>query len=185
MRGRKPRAVTVDPADVPALERVARAQSAPWFQVRRARAVLAVAGGDRVEAVAGRLGCDRGTVWRTCRLYEREGVPGLLAGPDRSGRPERLSPPGEGPDRPARLPGAGGPGAAHHPLGQRRPGPAGGGGRDRGRGRDRRPGRPPPPRRGRPAAPPHPLLADAAAGRPVQGPGGEGAVVLRERGPAG
>lgn len=116
MRGRPPRDLTVDADDLPALERVARAQSAPWYQVRRARTVLAVAEGQRVEAVAARMGCDRGTVWRTCRLYERDGVPGLLAGPDRSGRPERLSPPGEGPDRPARVPGARRPGAPHYAL---------------------------------------------------------------------
>jgi hypothetical protein len=118
MRGRPPRELTVDADDLLALERVARAQSAPWYQVRRARTVVAVAEGQRVEAVAARMGCDRGTVWRTCRLYERGGVPGLLAGPGRSGRPDRLSPPAEGPDRPTRLPGAGRPGAAPHPLGQ-------------------------------------------------------------------
>ena len=116
MRGRKPRELMVDAGDLPALERVARAQSSPWFQVRRARTVLAAADGDRVEAIAARMGCDRGTVWRTCRLYEREGVAGLLAAPDRPGRPERLSPPAEGPDRPAGLPGAGGQGAAPDPL---------------------------------------------------------------------
>ena len=116
MRGRKPRELAVVAEDLPALERVARAQSTPWFRVRRARTVLAAADGDRVEAVAARMGCDRGTVWRTCRLYERGGLAGLLSAPDRSGRPERLSPPAEGPDRPTRVPGAGGRGAAPDPL---------------------------------------------------------------------
>src|SRR5438132_13849489 len=93
MRGRKPRGLTLAAADLPVLRQVARAQSLPWFQVRRARAVLALAGGQRVEAVASRLECDRATVWRTRRLYERRGLAGLMAPPDRPGRPERLSPP--------------------------------------------------------------------------------------------
>ena len=116
MRGRNPRELTVDAADLPALERAARAQATPWFQVRRARTVLAAAEGERVEAIAARMGCDRGTVWRTCRRYERGGLAGLLSAPRRSGRPERLSPPAEGAGRAARLPGAGGQGAAPDPL---------------------------------------------------------------------
>ena len=116
MRGRKPRELAVEPGDLPLLRQVAGRQSLPWFQVRRARTVLAVAAGERVEAVAGRMLCDRATVWRTCRLYERDGVPGLLSAPLRAGRPERLSPPAEGAGRAARLPGAGRAGAARHPL---------------------------------------------------------------------
>src|SRR4051794_13574564 len=111
MRGRKPRALTVGAEDAPALRQVARSQSLPWFQVRRARAVLAVAEGQRVEAVADRMECDRATVWRTCRLYERGGLAGLLSAPDRPGRPDRLSPPAEGAGRPIGVPGAGGQGA--------------------------------------------------------------------------
>src|SRR6266550_3308668 len=85
MRGRKARGLTLEAEDASALRQVARGQSLPWFQVRRARTVLAVADGDRVEAVADRLGCDRATVWRTCRLYERDGLAGLLSAPPRSG----------------------------------------------------------------------------------------------------
>src|SRR5215213_10029880 len=116
MRGRKPRELTLEPGDVASLRQVASRQSLPWFQVRRARTVLAVADGERVERVAGRMQCDRATVWRTCRLYERDGVAGLLSAPQRPGRPERLSPPAEGAGRAARLPGAGCPGAARHAL---------------------------------------------------------------------
>jgi Winged helix-turn helix len=116
MRGRKPRELTLEAGDGPALRQVASRQSLPWFQVRRARTVLAVADGERVEAVADRMQCDRATVWRTCRLYERDGLAGLLSAPARPGRPERLSPPAEGAGRAARLPGAGGQGAAPHPL---------------------------------------------------------------------
>src|SRR5579875_1328508 len=131
MRGRKPRELKLESADAPALRRVARSQSLPWFQVRRARTVLALAGGERVEAVASRMECDRATVWRTCRLYEREGLAALLAAPGRPGRPERLSPPPEGAGGRAGVPGAGGEGAAHHPLVRRRPRPPGRRGRDR------------------------------------------------------
>ena len=58
MRGRKPRDLALGAEDAAALRQVARCQSLPWFQVRRARTVLAVAGGERVDAVAGRMGCD-------------------------------------------------------------------------------------------------------------------------------
>src|SRR6188472_1872970 len=107
MRGRKPRELVLAADDTAALGRVARGQSLPWFQVRRARTVLAVAGGERVEAVADRMQCDRATVWRTCRLYEGGGLDGLLSAPCRSGRPGRLSPPAAGAGRATRLPGAG------------------------------------------------------------------------------
>lgn len=116
MRGRKPRDLMLGSEDSAALRQVARSQSLPWFQVRRARTVLAVAGGERIDTVADRMECDRATVWRTCRLYEGRGVDGLMAAPSRSGRPERLSPPAAGADRATRLSGADRPRAAHHPL---------------------------------------------------------------------
>lgn len=116
MRGRKPRDLALGAEDTAALRQVARCQSLPWFQVRRARTVLAVAGGERIDVVAHRLECDRATIWRTCRLYEGRGVDGLMAAPDRSGRPERLSPPAAGKDRAACLSGAGRARAAHYPL---------------------------------------------------------------------
>jgi hypothetical protein len=116
MRGRKPRDLALGAEDAAALRQVALCQSLPWFQVRRARTVLAVAGGERIDAVADRMECDRATIWRTCRLYEGQGIEGLMAAPDRSGRPERLSPPAAGKDRAVGLPGAGRRRAAHHPL---------------------------------------------------------------------
>src|SRR5215207_9963798 len=131
MRGRTPQPLTVARADVPVLEHPARSQAAPWYQVRRARTVLAVAAGRRTSAVAAQVQCDVDTVRRTCRLYAARGLPGRLARPVRPGRPARLSPPGVRPDRPARLPGADRPGLTHHPLVQCRPGPPGRGRRHR------------------------------------------------------
>src|SRR5215218_2088205 len=125
MRGRKPRPLTIAPADLPILQAVARARRLPWFQVQHARIVLAVAAGEAVWAVADRMGCDRTTVWRVCRRYERGGWKQLLLDTSRPGRPQELSPPAKGPDRRTRLPGAGRRGAAHHPLDQPGPGPAG------------------------------------------------------------
>ena len=116
MRGRKPRDLALGAEDAAALRQVARSQSLPWFQVRRARTVLAVAWGERIDAVADRMECDRATIWRTCRLYEGRGVDGLMAAPDRSGRPERLSPPAAGADRATCLSGADRPGTARDPL---------------------------------------------------------------------
>jgi hypothetical protein len=116
MRGRKPRHVSVALADLPVLQQVARSDSLPWYQVRRARIVLANVQGVANSTVAFQMQCDEATVWRTCRRYQREGLIGLLAPPIRSGRPDRISPPPAGRGRPVGLPGARGQGAASYPL---------------------------------------------------------------------
>ena len=87
MRGRKPRSVTLAPADLAHLQRIARQPALPFFQVQRARIVLAVAAGEAVHSIAARWECDPATVWRFCRRYEQDGLAGLLAHADRSGRP--------------------------------------------------------------------------------------------------
>jgi Homeodomain-like domain len=116
MRGRKPRPLSIAPADLPSLQQIARSDSLPWFQVRRARIVLANARGVPTSTIAFQVQCDESTVWRTCRRYETEGLTGLLAPPCRSGHPERISPPPAGSDRRTGLLGAGGQGPTHHPL---------------------------------------------------------------------
>src|SRR3954447_9804069 len=92
MRGRKPCPLSIGSHDRTILQAVARSETLPWYQVRRARTVLAIAAGERTAAVASRLECDVGTVRRTCRRYSEEGVPGLLDEPHRTGRPARISP---------------------------------------------------------------------------------------------
>src|SRR5262245_23699731 len=119
MRGRKPRSLTIQPADTPLLQAVARSRRLAWFQVQHARIVLAVAAGERVGQVASRLECDRATVWRVCRRYEQGGLKKLLVDDPREGRPQEISPPPACPDHRTRLPGAPRRGAAHHPLVQR------------------------------------------------------------------
>jgi DNA invertase Pin-like site-specific DNA recombinase len=84
MRGRKPRQVTIAPADYPVLCLIAREEALPTYQVQRARIVLAIASGERTQKVAQDLGCDEATVWRTCRRYEAAGLSGLLADGRRS-----------------------------------------------------------------------------------------------------
>ncbi len=84
MRGRKPRCVTISPADYPVLCLIARGESLPPYQVQRARIVLAIAAGERTQDVASSTGCDEATVWRTCRRYEQAGLSGLLADGRRS-----------------------------------------------------------------------------------------------------
>jgi hypothetical protein len=116
MRGRKPRPLSIHPADLPRLQRIARSDSLPWSQVRRARIVLANARGVHTSTIAYQVQCNESTVWRTCRRYEQHGLTGLLAPPGRSGRPERISPPPAGRGRRPGLSGAGGQGLAHHPL---------------------------------------------------------------------
>src|SRR4051812_49435344 len=113
MRGRKPLPLSIAPDDAPSLSEIARSRSLPWYQVQRARIVLGVAAGEPTQDLAPRTQCDRSTVWRTCRLYEDSGLSGLLATPQRSGRPARISPSAAGRDRPTGLPGAGRQGAAH------------------------------------------------------------------------
>ena len=56
--------------------------------------VLAIAAGQRTAAVASRLECDTGTVWRTCQRYKDTGMRGILDAPQRPGRPTRISRPG-------------------------------------------------------------------------------------------
>jgi hypothetical protein len=118
MRGRKPNPLTLRPGDEPILYQIARSQTLPWFQVRRARIVLALAAGARSGAVAAQMQCDEATVWRDCQRYQKDGLAGLLDDRrrGRSGRAASISPPPARSDRRTGLPGAGGPGAAHHPL---------------------------------------------------------------------
>src|SRR3954464_7267511 len=116
MRGRKPCPLSIDAHDRTILQEVARSQTLPWYQVRRARTVLAIAAGQRTAAVASHLECDVGTVRRTCRRYHDTGLRGLLEEPQRPGRPARISPPPARADRRTGLPGTGRQGPAYHPL---------------------------------------------------------------------
>ena len=60
--------------DLDRLHKIAHSDTLPWYQVRRARIVLAIAAGERQCAVAARLECDEATVWRTCQRYRQEGL---------------------------------------------------------------------------------------------------------------
>src|SRR4051812_32497198 len=84
MRGRKPRCLTLAPADEPVLRWIAEGHGLPAYQVQRARIVLAIAGGQRTNVVARENDCDEATVWRACRRYEQAGLSGLLADGRRS-----------------------------------------------------------------------------------------------------
>jgi transposase len=94
MRGRRPEPLTIAPPDADTLRAVAHSDSLPWFQVRRARIVLALAAGERRRPLAARLDCDEATVWRTCERYRREGIAALFSDgrQGRSGRLEEISP---------------------------------------------------------------------------------------------
>jgi hypothetical protein len=99
MRGRKPRKFSLDANDRPILEQVAHSRTLPYFHVQRAQIVLAVAAGQRIGQVARQIQCDRSTVWRLCRRYERSGLEGLLSDEPRTGHPQEISPPAKSPDR--------------------------------------------------------------------------------------
>ena len=106
MRGRKPRWLSVAAHDQPILEQLARSRTLPWFQVQRARAVLAMARGERVQTVAWQMQCAPSTVWRLCRRYEQIGLAGILAEAPRSGHPPESPPPAARADRPTGVSGA-------------------------------------------------------------------------------
>jgi hypothetical protein len=78
MRGRKPDGITICPPDIPELERIARSEMSPWYQVQRARIVLGIAAGHRREFLAAQLECDESTIWRTCQRYRDLGLAGLF-----------------------------------------------------------------------------------------------------------
>ena len=126
MRGRKPCPIEIASDDLPALQQIARSQTRPWYQVRRARILLGIADGAQTQILAFLTQCDESTVRRTCLRYERLGLSGLLESAKRSGRPIVISPPATCPDHRAGLPGARGRGPAYYPLDQQRHGPAGG-----------------------------------------------------------
>lgn len=67
MRGRKPHSLVLPRHDRAVLQSIAHSDSLPWYQVRRARIVLAIAAGERVQTIALHLQCDPATVWRTCQ----------------------------------------------------------------------------------------------------------------------
>jgi hypothetical protein len=64
MRGRKPNRFRIRPGDESELLQIAGSPGLPWFQVQRARIVLARAAGKRTGAVADQFQCDEATVWR-------------------------------------------------------------------------------------------------------------------------
>src|SRR3954466_3031980 len=79
MRGRTPCRLALARQDQVALQQIARSDSLPWYQVRRARSVLARAAGESVPSIARRLECDPATVWRTGQRYSQSGLAALLA----------------------------------------------------------------------------------------------------------
>lgn len=94
MRGRRPKELTIIASDLPELQRIARSEVLPWFQVRRARIVLGIAAGRRCEALASQCNCSDSTVWRTCQRYRHQGRRCLLADQRRghSGRDLQITP---------------------------------------------------------------------------------------------
>jgi transposase len=94
MRGRKPKLLSIPSPDIDRLHKIAHSDILPWYQVRRARIVLALAAGERKCDVATRLECGEATVWRTGERYRQEGLDGLLAEgrEGHSGRPEQITP---------------------------------------------------------------------------------------------
>jgi transposase len=91
VRGRLPRPLALWPADVPVLEALVRDGRTEQRVARRARILLARAGGERVVAVARRVGQDPATVRRVCRRYGARGLAAVYPGPG-AGRPRVIPP---------------------------------------------------------------------------------------------
>ena len=94
MRGRRPEKLTIARRHADVLHAAAHSGSLPWFQVQRAKIVLAIAAGERQCSVAGRLECDEATVWRACARYRQGGLASLFADgrQGHSGCPQQISP---------------------------------------------------------------------------------------------
>ena len=94
MRGRRPEKLKIARRDQAALHIAAQSGSLPWFEVQRAKIVLAIAAGERQGSVAARLECDEATVWRACQRYRQGGLALLFADgrQGNSGRPQQISP---------------------------------------------------------------------------------------------
>jgi transposase len=94
MRGRRPEKLTIARRDQEALHSAAHSGSLPWFQVQRAKIVLAIASGERQCSVAARLECDEATVWRACQRYRQDGLASLFVDgrQGNSGRLLQISP---------------------------------------------------------------------------------------------
>src|SRR2546430_2023868 len=94
LRGRRPEKLTIARRDQAALHSAAHSGSLPWFQVQRAKIVLAITSGERPCSVAARLECDEATVWRACQRYRQDGLASLFADgrQGNSGRLLQISP---------------------------------------------------------------------------------------------
>jgi transposase len=94
MRGRRPEKLTIARRDQDALHSTAHSGSSPWFQVQRAKIVLAIASGERPCSVAARLECDATTVWRACQRYRQDGLASLFTDGRKgnAGHPQQISP---------------------------------------------------------------------------------------------
>jgi len=94
MRGRRPEKLTIARRDQDALHSVAHSGSLPWFQVQRAKIVVAISVGERQSSVAARLACDEATVCRACQRYRQGGLARLFADGrhGNAGHPQQISP---------------------------------------------------------------------------------------------
>jgi transposase len=94
MRGRRPEKLKIARRDQTALHIAAQSSSLPWFEVQRAKIILAIAAGERQGSIAARLECDEATVWRACQRYRQGGLALLFADgrQGNSGRPQQISP---------------------------------------------------------------------------------------------
>src|SRR5262245_62018641 len=84
--GRRPKPVFLDPEDERLLQEVVDSSYWTSRQVRRAKVVLAMAGGARIVELIEEVQLSRAEIQRICRKFERDGVVGLLMRPLKVGK---------------------------------------------------------------------------------------------------
>ena len=87
MRGRKPIRPVLTPADVRFLHEITASPFWPTFAVDRAKTLLLLAAGERVQDIALKLRCALATVAQRRRHFQRKGIVGVVTMPPKTGRP--------------------------------------------------------------------------------------------------
>lgn len=98
MKGRKPFAYKLHPADRRYLNEIATDGQLLQRVANRARALLALDRGERVVEIVHWLGLSRMGLWHLWQRYQERGVEAIFD-EERSGRPPAFSPPGAHPNR--------------------------------------------------------------------------------------
>lgn len=91
MRGPKPKNIILTNEQITIIKQHLRSGKTEQRVAKRARILLLSFEGENPCQTATKVGCDRTTVWRVCRRFEKLGL-GALNDAPRSGAPRKFSP---------------------------------------------------------------------------------------------